>query len=97
MSTLKTIQLVDGDGAFQGEQLDSFADEIKLAEKRKDYQVVAIMGPQSSGKSTLLNYVFGTQFVMMDAMTGRSQTTKGIWMTKSPKLTDTTTLVRAKT
>ncbi|KAJ9530664.1 hypothetical protein QJQ45_014815, partial [Haematococcus lacustris] len=52
------------------------------------------MGPQSSGKSTLLNSVFGTSFVMMDAMTGRSQTTKGIWLSRSPKLAaQLTTLV----
>ncbi len=29
----------------------------------------------------------------MDAMVGRGQTTKGIWMSKSPKVTDTTLLV----
>ncbi|KAL0319386.1 UNVERIFIED_CONTAM: protein ROOT HAIR defective [Sesamum angustifolium] len=38
------------------------------------------MGPQSSGKSTLLNHLFGTNFREMDAFKGRSQTTKGIWM-----------------
>jgi protein SEY1 len=35
---------------------------------------------QSSGKSTLLNAVFGTDFVEMDSLRGRSQTTKGVWM-----------------
>ncbi|KAG2432901.1 hypothetical protein HXX76_008632 [Chlamydomonas incerta] len=30
---------------------------------------------------------------MMDAMEGRGQTTKGIWMSKSPKVADTTVLV----
>uniref|UniRef100_A0ACD6A273 Uncharacterized protein n=1 Tax=Avena sativa TaxID=4498 RepID=A0ACD6A273_AVESA len=44
------------------------------------YAVVAIMGPQSSGKSTLLNQLFRTNFREMDAFRGRSQTTKGIWM-----------------
>ncbi|XP_075100718.1 protein ROOT HAIR DEFECTIVE 3 homolog 1-like isoform X3 [Nicotiana tabacum] len=38
------------------------------------------MGPQSSGKSTLLNHLFFTNFREMDAYKGRSQTTKGIWM-----------------
>ncbi|KAM3272111.1 hypothetical protein ACQJBY_042352 [Aegilops geniculata] len=46
------------------------------------YAVVAIMGPQSSGKSTLLNLLFGTNFREMDAFRGRSQTTKGIWMAR---------------
>lgn len=36
---------------------------------------------------------FGTDFKMMDAMEGRGQTTKGIWMSKSPKVADTTVLV----
>lgn len=51
------------------------------------------MGPQSSGKSTLLNHVFGTGFQEMDALTGRRQTTKGVWLAKSPKMQDFATLV----
>jgi ATPase subunit of ABC transporter with duplicated ATPase domains len=39
-------------------------------------QVVAILGPQSSGKSTLMNHVFGSKFVEMDALSGRGQTTQ---------------------
>jgi hypothetical protein len=39
-------------------------------------QMVAIMGPQSSGKSTLLNHLFGTKFREMDAMAYRGQTTQ---------------------
>ncbi|KAH1091028.1 hypothetical protein J1N35_018285 [Gossypium stocksii] len=46
------------------------------------YAVVSIMGPQSSGKSTLLNHLFHTNFREMDAFMGRSQTTKGIWIAK---------------
>ncbi|OWM76571.1 hypothetical protein CDL15_Pgr005535 [Punica granatum] len=41
------------------------------------------MGPQSSGKSTLLNHLFRTNFREMDAYRGRhvlSQTTKGVWL-----------------
>lgn len=44
------------------------------------------MGPQSSGKSTLMNTLFGTSFAEMNAMEGRQQTTHGIWLAKSPKL-----------
>uniref|UniRef100_A0A9I9D5X6 GB1/RHD3-type G domain-containing protein n=1 Tax=Cucumis melo TaxID=3656 RepID=A0A9I9D5X6_CUCME len=40
------------------------------------------MGPQSSGKSTLLNNMFGTNFREIDAFKGRSQTTKGIWLAR---------------
>ncbi|KAG2448827.1 hypothetical protein HYH02_006178 [Chlamydomonas schloesseri] len=87
------VQVINGDGEFESAGVQSFVDKNELAQCRTNYAVVAIMGPQSSGKSTLLNYVFGTDFKMMDAMEGRGQTTKGIWMSKSPKVTDTTVLV----
>ncbi|XP_033130921.1 protein ROOT HAIR DEFECTIVE 3 homolog 1 isoform X3 [Brassica rapa] len=35
-----------------------------------------------TGKSTLLNSLFGTNFMEMDAFKGRSQTTKGIWLAR---------------
>ena len=41
------------------------------------------MGPQSSGKSTLLNHVFGVRFDEMNADLGRSQTTKGVWLSRA--------------
>ncbi|KAJ7497744.1 RHD3/Sey1 [Mycena latifolia] len=43
------------------------------------YNIVAVFGSQSTGKSTLLNRLFGTTFDVMDE-TRRQQTTKGIWM-----------------
>ncbi|KAG8090254.1 hypothetical protein GUJ93_ZPchr0011g26869 [Zizania palustris] len=36
-----------------------------------------------TGKSTLLNHLFGTSFTEMDTLKGRSQTTKGIWIAKA--------------
>ncbi|KAL8113725.1 hypothetical protein AgCh_020861 [Apium graveolens] len=56
--------------------------EVKLSDCGLSYAVVSIMGPQSSGKSTLLNHLFHTNFREMDAYKGRSQTTKGIWMAR---------------
>ncbi|KAF9237576.1 RHD3/Sey1 [Melanogaster broomeanus] len=44
-----------------------------------NYNIVAVFGSQSTGKSTLLNRLFGTTFDVMDE-TKRQQTTKGIWM-----------------
>ncbi|XP_019193385.1 PREDICTED: protein ROOT HAIR DEFECTIVE 3 homolog 1-like [Ipomoea nil] len=73
-------QLIDGDGNFNDVGIDNFMKEVKLAECGLSYAVVSIMGPQSSGKSTLLNHLFKTKFLEMDAFKGRSQTTKGIWM-----------------
>jgi protein SEY1 len=44
-----------------------------------DHRVVAVVGGQSSGKSTLLNHVLGLNFQTMDATGGRRQTTRGVW------------------
>lgn len=37
-------QIVDGQGAFQGQNLQGFTADARLAESKTDYQVVAIMG-----------------------------------------------------
>ncbi|GFR42392.1 hypothetical protein Agub_g3264, partial [Astrephomene gubernaculifera] len=87
------VQVINGEGQFEQDSVQQFVAANELAHCKTNYQVVAIMGPQSSGKSTLLNHVFGTSFTMMDALAGRGQTTKGIWLSKSPKVTDTTVLV----
>ncbi|RDY08984.1 Protein ROOT HAIR DEFECTIVE 3-like 2, partial [Mucuna pruriens] len=75
-------QLIDGDGEFNAAGLDNFIRTVNLASCGLSYAVVSIMGPQSSGKSTLMNHLFHTSFREMDAFRGRSQTTKGIWMAK---------------
>ncbi|EPS65304.1 hypothetical protein M569_09474, partial [Genlisea aurea] len=66
-----STHLIDGDGFFDISGLETFIKEVKLAECGLSYAVVAIMGPQSSGKSTLLNHLFGTNFKEMDAFKGR--------------------------
>ncbi|GAU48113.1 hypothetical protein TSUD_351190 [Trifolium subterraneum] len=80
--TCCSTQLIDGDGVFNASGIDKFMKEVKLGECGLSYAVVSIMGPQSSGKSTLLNNLFSTNFREMDAFKGRSQTTKGIWMAR---------------
>ncbi|VFQ65462.1 unnamed protein product [Cuscuta campestris] len=77
-----STQLIDGDGNFNVAGIENFMKEVRLAEFGLSYVVVSIMGPQSSGKSTLLNHLFHTNFQEMDAFRGRSQTTKGIWMAR---------------
>ncbi|XP_047266124.1 protein ROOT HAIR DEFECTIVE 3 isoform X1 [Capsicum annuum] len=79
-----STHLIDGDGVFNVAGIENFMREVKLAECGLSYAVVSIMGPQSSGKSTLLNHLFHTNFREMDAYKGRSQTTKGIWMARCP-------------
>lgn len=49
------VQLVDGDGALDAAALATFSKAVGLPSAGRGYQVVAVMGPQSSGKSTLLN------------------------------------------
>lgn len=85
-----STQLIDGDGTFNVTGLENFMKEVKLGECGLSYAVVSIMGPQSSGKSTLLNHLFGTNFREMDAFRGRSQTTKGIWMARCAGIEPTT-------
>nr|XP_043633949.1 protein ROOT HAIR DEFECTIVE 3-like [Erigeron canadensis] len=77
-----STQLIDGDGTFNGDGLDRFIKQVKLGECGLSYAVVAIMGPQHSGKSTLINHLFDTNFKEMDTMAQRSQTTKGIWIAR---------------
>ena len=63
------------------DKLESFFSEQKfIPEDGKIYQTIGIIGCQSSGKSTLLNHVFGTNFEVMSDDIGRAQTTKGIWL-----------------
>lgn len=47
-----------------------------------NYHLISVFGSQSTGKSTLLNYLFGTQFSVMSEQE-RRQTTKGIWLSKN--------------
>jgi len=71
-------QIITADMKYNDE-FGQFVVDNGLANRSSAYHVVSIIGGQSSGKSTLLNNLFGTSFDMMDSKTGRSQTTKGIW------------------
>ena len=63
------------------DKLKTFFTENNFApEDDKVYQTIGIIGCQSSGKSTLLNHVFNTNFEIMSDDIGRAQTTKGIWL-----------------
>jgi hypothetical protein len=45
-----SVQLIDGQGAFNELGLDSFVKSVRLSECGLSYAVVSIMGPQSSGE-----------------------------------------------
>ena len=64
--------------------LPSYLSFEKVAQAGFNYHLISVFGSQSTGKSTLLNYLFGTQFGVMSE-DDRRQTTKGIWMSKNKK------------
>jgi len=70
------IQIIDEHGNLK-EDFKHKIKETDLVKFGKDYHIVSIIGNQSTGKSTLLNRVFGTTFDVMDASRVRKQTTKG--------------------
>ena len=74
------LNLVFEDLQFNEKFKTFFADENFTPEDGKVYQTIGIIGCQSSGKSTLLNHVFNTNFEIMSDEKGRAQTTKGIWL-----------------
>ncbi|KAI9260508.1 RHD3/Sey1 [Phascolomyces articulosus] len=78
--SIPRLQIVDENQDFT-QDLPNFMGKWSLAEAGFQYNVVAVFGSQSTGKSTLLNRLFGTSFDVMDE-NQRSQTTKGIWMSR---------------
>ncbi|KAI8883681.1 root hair defective 3 GTP-binding protein [Backusella circina FSU 941] len=74
------LQVVDEHQKFT-QDLPEYMETWKLADAGFKYDVVAVFGSQSTGKSTLLNRLFGTTFDVMDE-TQRKQTTKGIWLSR---------------
>ena len=84
---MAALQFVDGDGAVVAPASgDGSLASLLAGDHEESYAVVSIMGPQSSGKSTLMNKLFATPFNVMDASQGRSQTTLGIWAAKAQDL-----------
>ncbi|GAA5963085.1 hypothetical protein JCM3765_001764 [Sporobolomyces pararoseus] len=75
------LQLVDENQKFTT-LLPSRLSKWGLLDAGFSYNLVAVFGSQSTGKSTLLNRLFSTSFAVMDEQ-NRQQTTKGIWMSSS--------------
>jgi len=67
-----SFELIDGDSLTF--QLD-FLKQLVKSSNNKMF-VVSILGKQSSGKSTMLNYSLGTQFI-----TGNGRQTSGLFIT----------------
>lgn len=76
-----------------GEMIKNLEEKLlscNIIDSEIDYHIVSIIGCQSSGKSTLLNLLFGTKFEVMDESKGRQQTTQGIHVSRA---TDTNILI----
>ncbi|KAK8134052.1 Protein SEY1 [Apiospora sp. TS-2023a] len=77
------IQVIDGDKEYNT-SLNKYFEGTDVADAGFNYHLISVFGSQSTGKSTLLNHLFGTEFNVMSE-TERRQTTKGIWMSKNKK------------
>lgn len=64
--------------------INTYLQLTKVAQAGFNYHLISVFGSQSTGKSTLLNNLFGTNFGVMSE-TERRQTTKGIWMSKNKR------------
>ncbi|KAK4214980.1 protein SEY1 [Rhypophila decipiens] len=77
------IQVIDEDKQYNSNVTDYLV-STHVAEAGFNYHLISVFGSQSTGKSTLLNHLFGTEFSVMSEVE-RRQTTKGIWMSKNKK------------
>ncbi|CAA9963776.1 hypothetical protein CFE70_007579 [Pyrenophora teres f. teres 0-1] len=77
------IQVIDEDKMFNG-NVSTYLNIEKVIPAGFNYHLISVFGSQSTGKSTLLNHLFGTQFGVMSEQE-RRQTTKGIWMSKNKR------------
>lgn len=82
-SSAVTFQVINENKHYNPQILDYFR-KINIDRCGLNYHIVSVFGSQSTGKSTLLNALFGTRFDVMNEVQ-RQQTTKGIWMAMSQK------------
>jgi GTPase Era involved in 16S rRNA processing len=71
---------VDFDENYDHAGMTKFMSETNI--HFSEYSTVAVIGCQSTGKSTMMNLLFDTDFHTLDATKGRNQTTQGIWLAK---------------
>ena len=79
----KSVQVIT-DGLEYVDHIENYLVEEEMDKVGASYRNVAIIGCQSSGKSTLLNILFDTDFEELDQQNrGMAQTTKGIWVARN--------------
>ncbi|KAL8946405.1 MAG: hypothetical protein Q9222_007198 [Ikaeria aurantiellina] len=77
------IQVINEDQEFN-HVLPNYLSFEKVGQAGFNYHLISVFGSQSTGKSTLLNHLFGTEFGVMSE-SDRKQTTKGIWMSRNKR------------
>ncbi|KXJ96866.1 RHD3/Sey1 [Microdochium bolleyi] len=77
------VQVIDEDKEFNS-AINKYLQATDVADAGFNYHLISVFGSQSTGKSTLLNNLFGTEFNVMSE-SERRQTTKGIWMSKNKR------------
>ncbi|KAL8689189.1 MAG: hypothetical protein Q9218_005083 [Villophora microphyllina] len=77
------IQVINEDQEFN-HALPRYLSFEKVGQAGFSYHLISVFGSQSTGKSTLLNHLFGTEFGVMSEVE-RKQTTKGIWMSRNKR------------
>jgi hypothetical protein len=75
------VQVIDEEKQFNVD-LGQYLQTSNVSDSGFNYHLISVFGSQSTGKSTLLNALFGTQFSVMSEAE-RRQTTKGIWLSKN--------------
>ncbi|KIX94165.1 protein sey1 [Fonsecaea multimorphosa CBS 102226] len=75
------VQVVDEDKQFNPD-LGKYLSYSGVSHAGFNYHLISVFGSQSTGKSTLLNALFETDFSVM-AESERRQTTRGIWLAKN--------------
>ncbi|KAG0279927.1 Dynamin-like GTPase that mediates homotypic ER fusion [Linnemannia exigua] len=78
---LPRLHLIDEQQKFSEELSTYINDKWTFKDAGFNYNLAAVFGSQSTGKSTLLNRLFGTSFDVMSE-SARRQTTKGIWISQ---------------
>ncbi|ODV58657.1 dynamin-like GTPase SEY1, partial [Ascoidea rubescens DSM 1968] len=79
-----SIQIINEQKDFN-KKIMNYVKDIVDQDIGFNYHVISVFGSQSTGKSTLLNALFGTKFDVMN-QDKRQQTTKGIWLAYAPNI-----------
>lgn len=84
-TVVDAVQVIDENKQFNTQLMEYIDKTVPVSSIGDNYHIVSVFGSQSTGKSTLLNRLFNTNFDVMDE-TRRQQTTKGIWLAYSPAI-----------